>query len=596
MLPPHIANRIAAGEVVGRPEAVVKELIENSLDAGATYIELIVKDAGKSLIQVIDNGKGMSPEDAALCFQRHATSKIFSPEDLEKILTYGFRGEALASIASVSQVELKTKTKDSELGTLIRNHGNEFIENKPVNTDTGTSVSVKNLFYNTPARRNFLKSNQTEFRYIYETFVRLALANTSVCFRFINEDEIILDLTKSDLLSRLKNIYGQSLTDKLLPVKDSNPNISVDGYISKPDFTKKSRAEQFFFLNGRYIISKSLSFAVASAYDDLIEKGNYPSFFIFMELEPDKFDVNVHPSKLEVKFEDEKAIFSIIHRLVRKTLEQNDLVFSVNPQTSSGNKKIIPISEHQGKTGKISAYRDSFKFRKHPVSNVHELFTGPDEYKTLNQTDKTENLQDKTSDYSEDSLISKNEIWQFQKKYIMYQFESYLMIIDQHAAHERILYEQALQRLESGAGLSQQLLIPITIELNPVDYEILGSLENELKSLGFSLELQSKRKVKVTGVPSDVKVGNEATILQELIDQFKEYDVKLNLEKRDNLAKSYACKHAVKAGDFLSENEMLSLIDQLFSTSTPYVCPHGRPTIVRISTDELDKMFARKGL
>lgn len=540
----------------------------------------------------------MSPEDALLCFERHATSKIFSHEDLENITTYGFRGEALASIAAVSQVELKTKTKDSELGTLIRNYGNEVIENIPVKTDTGTSISVKNLFYNTPARRNFLKSDQTEFRHIYDTFLRLAIANTSVKFKFINESETIFDLPASNLTARLKNIYGNSFTDKLITLDEFTQKVSLKGFISKPDFSKKSRGEQFFFLNGRFIVNKSLSFAVASAYDDLIEKGNFPGYFIFIELNTDEFDVNVHPSKLEVKFIDEKAMFSFIHRAVRKTLEQNNLVFSVNSDTLQRNKKILSFSDYAGTGKKNLSYENNLKFMKHSSSNVHELFSKSHEYKPVSSNTESESLNSHSSGDtdSEANLISRNEIWQFQKKYIMYQLDSFLMIIDQHAAHERILYEQALERLNSNAGLSQQLLIPLTIELNPVDYNILLSLEKELKSLGFNLELQSKRKVKITGVPSDVKIGNESFILQELIDQFKENDIKLNLEKRDNLAKSYACKHAVKAGDYLSESEMINLIDKLFSTSTPYVCPHGRPTIVKLSMEQLDKMFGRTGL
>src|SRR4030095_6380678 len=612
ILPQYIANRIAAGEVVGRPEAVVKELIENSIDTGATQIQLIIRDAGKTLIQVIDSGTGMDEDDAILSFQRHATSKISAPEDLERIKTLGFRGEALASISAVAQVELKTKTESSELGTFIKNHGSEITEHSKVHSEKGTSVAVRNLFYNTPARRNFLKTNQTEFRHIYDTFIRLAIANPEIAFSFINEDEEIFDLKADGLESRIRQIYGDEITSNLIEVDFANELISLKGFTSKPSFTRKSKQDQILFLNKRYVVSKALPYAVHMAYEDLVDKGDYPNFFLFITLDPEKFDVNVHPSKLEVKFEDEKAVFGFMRKGIRTTLDKNDLVVSVR----------IPAEDSLGETSfneprnnilsstaftSRKEYSSGLTFKKHSTGsdnvNIHEMFgkTGGRGESSERGNELIESFeQDVLSgklhkEADTDSLVGKNEIWQFQKKYIMYQLDSTLMIIDQHAAHERILYEQAIDRLNSNANLSQQLLIPIYIELNVVDYEIAKSIEKELMALGFDIELQSKRKIKIKGIPSDVRIGDEGKILQELIDQFKEYDVKLNLEKRDNLAKSYACKHAIKAGDHLSESEMLNLIDKLFSVKMPYVCPHGRPTIVKISMDELDKMFARTG-
>ncbi|MCC6866549.1 MAG: DNA mismatch repair endonuclease MutL [Ignavibacteria bacterium] len=625
ILPQFIANRIAAGEVVGRPEAVVKELVENSIDAGAKTIQLHIKDAGKALIQVIDDGCGMNEDDAILSFQRHATSKIAKPEDLENILTLGFRGEALASIAAVAQVELKTRTAEDELGTLIKNHGSEVVEHSKVKCEKGTSIAVRNLFYNTPARRNFLKTNQTEFKHIYETFVRLAAANYGISFSFINEDEEIFDLKESDLIERLKSIYGKEAAENLLEVEYSNQLISLKGYISKPSFTKKNKQDQNLFLNNRYVVNKALSFAVHSAYEDLVDKGDYPNFFLFLSLDPSKFDINVHPSKLEVKFEEERALFSFIRKGVRSTLGKNDLIVKVKiPETALGeinetnqqiNTNIFKSSQFTNKSPNISSQSGGFSFKKYESSNIsndelnsadrpiiHEMFGSKEKPAYLNidtvaESDSQDALEKKMYKHQDtDSLVSKNEIWQFQKKYIMYQLESTLMIIDQHAAHERILYEQALDRLNSNANLTQQLLLPIYVELNPVDFEVTRSVETELRSLGFDIELQSKRKVKIKGIPSDVRIGDEGKILQELINQYKDYDIKLNLEKRDNLAKSYACKHAIKAGDFLNENEMLNLIDKLFSVKMPYVCPHGRPTIVKLSMDELDKMFYRTGI
>lgn len=628
-MPQFIANRIAAGEVVGRPEAVVKELIENSVDAGAKNIQLIIKDAGKSLIRIIDDGSGMNEDDALMSFQRHATSKIKTADDLENIKTLGFRGEALASIAAVAQVEMLTRAEGDELGTMLKNYGNEIVEHTKEQSETGTSITVKNLFYNTPARRNFLKSNQTEFRHIYDTFQRLAIANHSVGFLFINEDEVLFDLKPADLQNRLMQIYGIKFAELLIEVDHSTELISLKGFISKPSFTKKNKQDQNLYLNNRYVTSKSLSFAVHMAYEDLIEKGDYPNFFLFLTLDPRVFDVNVHPSKLEVKFEDERAIFGFIRKGVWNTLEKNDLIVRVNLDSSKQTGFTLQKKESNILSAnsflKRSDYGTGLEFTKHSSyentsGKIHELFAkqhdnsggGSKEIENVREpesddiidpvaesdtrieNEKNEHVHD-SAGQDIDNLISKNEIWQFQRKYIMYQMENTLMIIDQHAAHERILYEQALDRLNSHANLSQQLLMPIYIELNPVDYEVAKSIEKELQALGFDIELQSKRKVKMKGIPSDVRIGNEAKILQELIDEFKENDVKLNLEKRDNLAKTYGCKHAIKAGDALNESEMLNLIDKLFSVKMPYVCPHGRPTIVKVSMDELDKMFARKG-
>ena len=612
ILPQFIANRIAAGEVIGRPEAIAKELIENSLDAGADSIQLIIRDAGKQLVQVIDNGTGMNEDDALLSFQRHATSKITAAEDLEQIRTLGFRGEALASISAVSQVELRTRTENDELGILIKNHGSEITEHSKIQCNKGTSIAVRNLFYNTPARRNFLKTNQTEFKHIYDTFVRLAIANHQAAFTFINEDEELFNLEPASLADRLQQILGEETAGNLIEVSYSTELISLGGFISKPSFTKRTKHDQVFFLNGRYVTSKPLSYAVHLAYEDLIDKGDYPNFYLFITLDPSKFDINVHPSKLEVKFEEEKALFGFIKKGVRNTLEKNDLIVSakiqgnINDSPQQGNrpeynKNIFSSGLFNKKPGRDTG---SFDFKKHVESQsgepaIHEMFSESGELNRIIQPedpvppDVLSGKLHKNTDT--DSLVGKNEIWQFQKKYIMYQLESTLMVIDQHAAHERILYEQAVERLDSNANLSQQLLIPLYIELNPVDYEVAKSVESGLGALGFDLELQSKRKVKISGIPSDVRIGDEGKILQELIDQYKENDVKLNLEKRDNLAKSYACKHAIKAGDHLTENEMLNLIDKLFSVQMPYVCPHGRPTIVKISMDELDKMFARTG-
>ena len=617
ILPQTLSNKIAAGEVVNRPESVVKELIENSLDSGAKNITLIIKDAGKSLIQVTDDGSGMSEEDALICFQRHSTSKIASIEDLENILTLGFRGEALASIASISHAELITRTADSEVGTLLRIEGGEVKENSKSGNETGTSISVRNLFYNTPGRRNFLKSDQTEFRHIYESFVRLALSHPETAFTFFNNDNEVFRLKGTDLKTRISELFGDKIPGYLLDVENGNEIIKVRGFISKPNFTKKSKQDQYFYLNGRFFVSRSLNYAVYSGFDHLIEKGDYPSFFLFIDLHPAKVDVNVHPSKMEVKFEDEGAVFGFIRNSVKEALRKADIVFDIGfdntisfPDKAESfhyrNDKRDDIKSDRGFTGGGSGSHGSGSQNfftggddRNKTANIHSIFEASrertdDSISQIPDTPDTKNDdQRRIFEHSKKSDSANFNVWQYQYKYIMCQTETGLMIIDQHAAHERILYERASMWLDSQSTFSQQLLIPIKFQLTKIDYHIAESLKDEFRDLGFNLNLIKDETVEITGLPSDVKIGDEAKIFQDLIDQFKEYELKLNLDKRDNLAKSFACRSAIKSGDKLTFQEMTSLIDDLFAAKMPYVCPHGRPTLIRITTDELDKRFSR---
>ncbi|MBV6478674.1 MAG: DNA mismatch repair protein MutL [Ignavibacteria bacterium] len=599
ILPLSLSNKIAAGEVVNRPESVVKELMENSIDAKADSITVIIKDAGKSLIQVSDNGSGMSEDDAVLCFQRHSTSKITSAEDLDRIKTLGFRGEALASVASISHVELKTKTGDDEVGTLVRIEGGEVKTAEKTNCEKGTSIAVKNLFYNTPGRRNFLKSNQTEFRHIYETFVRIAVSNPGIEFNLFVNDDPVFELKKSDLFQRIKDIFSDTFSDSLIEVNQGNEIIKINGYISKPNFTKKSKQDQFFYLNGRFFINRTLNFAVYSGYDDLIEKGDYPSFFLFIEINPSKTDVNVHPSKMEVKFEDESAVFGMLRSSVREALKKSDIVFNVGfDNTIKFNDTTESFHFTQPGKKEFSGHGIGTSFsgnRQSKSGNIHSIFEASKEF----QEDKKD--EPIVPDPAEPNIFShtkKSEtegfnVWQYQYKYIMCQTETGLMIIDQHAAHERILYEKALMSLNSQSYFSQQLLLPIKVNLTKIDYVIAQSLKDEFRNLGFIVNYLKDNIVELSGLPSDVKPGKENKIFQELIDQYKEYELKLNLDKRDNLAKSFACRSAIKSGDKLQYQEMVGLIDNLFSSQMPFVCPHGRPTVIRITTDELDKRFSR---
>ncbi|MGB4853300.1 MAG: DNA mismatch repair endonuclease MutL, partial [Ignavibacteria bacterium] len=499
ILPQSLSNKIAAGEVVGRPESVVKELIENSIDANATEITLVIKDAGKSLIQITDNGTGLTEEDALLCFQRHSTSKISSLEDLEKILTLGFRGEALASISSISQVEMKTRTHAEETGTLIRLEGNDIAEVSKTGCNTGTSLAVKNLFYNTPGRRNFLKSNQTEFRHIYETFLHLAVSHPEIDFQFINNDEVIFDLKASELKERLERIFTNKFSDSLIEVNNGNEIIKVKGYISKPNFTKKSKQDQYFYLNGRFFSNKTLNFAVYSGYGDLIDKGDYPSFFLFIDIDPSKVDVNVHPSKMEVKFQDESAVFGFLRNSIKLSLKEANLIFDIGFNNQL-NFKNTPESFHYKESTERNAGeysnitpipRSDFDYpKKGNSTTIHSIFDASKEFDADKEPDYTELKKEEQKNIFEHNKKSDTagfNVWQYQFKYIMCQTETGLMIIDQHAAHERILYERALLWLNSQSSFSQQLLIPIKLNLTKIDIHIATSLQEELSSLGFNI-------------------------------------------------------------------------------------------------------------
>jgi DNA mismatch repair protein MutL len=594
-----LSNRIAAGEVVGRPESVVKELVENSIDSGASEITVIISGAGKNLVQVIDNGSGMNEDDAKMCFSRHSTSKISTYEDLEHISTLGFRGEALASICSVSQVEMKTKAVGEDLGTLIRIEGNDTKEVTKTSCESGTSISVKNLFYNTPGRRNFLKSDPTEFRHIYETFIKLAISNHDKFFKLINNDNTVFNLKPDDLQGRLSDIFTEDSVKSLIPIDSGNNLIRISGFISMPGFVKKTKPEQYFYLNGRFFTNKNLNYAVYSGYDDLIEKGNYPSFFLFIDINPEKVDVNVHPSKLEVKFEDEGAVFGFLRKAIREALGAQDLIFSVGftPENPQIGIPKFDFKKDEGNFQKNDSVLKSVQSQFKPDSNqprkIHSIFEASKVFQPQENIPEGKETNKNIFEHSKKSEAEFFSVWQYMNKYIMCQTETGLMILDQHAAHERILYEKAVIALDTQAPFSQQLLVPIDINLTKIDFQIALSLLEEMQNLGFNFTVTKDDIIHLTGIPSDVRIGDERKIFQELIDQYKEFELTLKLDKRDNLAKSYACKGAIKTGDKLNRDEMINLIDALFITKMPYVCPHGRPTIIRITTEELDKRFSR---
>lgn len=600
ILPEIVASKIAAGEVVQRPESVVKELIENSIDAKATRITLIIKDAGKTLIHVIDDGIGMSEEDARLAFYRHSTSKISSIEDLQKITTLGFRGEALYSIASVSRVEMKTKTVDSDLGTHIIIEGGNFISQSQINCDVGTKISVKNLFFNVPARRNFLKSNATEFKHIYDTFQRLSLSYTDLRFTFIDDDKLVVDLPPSSIEKRIQYYFGESFLDSLIPVKFDGEFISIWGYIGAPHFAKKNKGHQFIFLNNRFVINRSISHAIYRGYEYLIEKGEYPFYLIFINLDPKHIDVNVHPSKLEVKFDDENLIYSYIYKAIKDSLSTKDFTPQIelrdlddlNLRIKIKNPLVDPNSFIAKEIyGSPVTNLSEMKGERTKKENVQEIFI--EDMDIVEQTKKMLGSVDIKIDEQKFDQSASRQVWQLHNKYILTPIKNGLMIIDQHIAHERILYEKAIQSIESSIPLSQQLLFPQTIELIKPDFELVTELSEYLTKIGFDLKPFGKSAIIINGIPQDVKPGKEKDVLLEILEMYREFSLTNVTDEKENLAKSFACKSAIKAGDPLTEKEMLSLIDNLFATRIQYVCPHGRPVFIKLTIDELDRRFGR---
>jgi DNA mismatch repair protein MutL len=615
ILSPELSNKIAAGEVVQRPAAVVKELIENSIDAKASRISVLVQDAGKALIQVVDNGEGMSEQDASLAFRRHATSKIHSASDLEEIRTLGFRGEALASIAAVSQVELKTRTDSDDLATHIRIEGSETIQKSKSALERGTNITVRNLFYNTPARRNFLKTRHTELKNITDVIVRMALAYPEVEWYYASDDEVMLDLKPQSIEHRVAEVFGKSQFGSMFKFDDANELMTANGFLGKPDFARKSRIEQFIFLNRRFIFSRMMNHAVFQAYEHLLEKGSFPFFILNLTIDPKKIDVNVHPSKMEVKFENESNVYRVILSVVRKALAANDLIPSMSFREGNAVSPFdakFQFSEQAWKQGTIDQTgAPVFPLRPDVRSGEQSVpltphIIGLDDIRSTNPSSESplpfevnaslsslNRVLEQRSAPDQLQMPENRPIWQAHNKYIISQIPNGLMIIDQHAAHERILYERVMANFQDTLPSSQQLLFPETIDLGASDYSLAKELLPDLMHIGFDMRLFGKNTIVIDGIPADVRIGKEKKILQEVLDEFKNNEHSGVKDIRDNLAKSFACKAAIKAGDRLNLTEMVVLIEHLFLSKMPYVCPHGRPVIVRIPLDELDKRFGR---
>jgi DNA mismatch repair protein MutL len=609
LLPDSVANQIAAGEVVQRPASAVKELLENAIDAGADKIQLIVKDAGKALIQVIDNGCGMTVTDARMCFERHATSKVRKAEDLFTIRTMGFRGEAMASIAAIAQVEMKTKRHEDEVGTLIEIEGATFIKQEPIGTANGTSICIKNLFFNTPARRNFLKSNPAEMRHIIDEFQRVALAKPHISFTLHHDGAEIYRLPSASMKQRIVHLFGNSYNERLIPVAEETTIINLKGFIGKPEFAKKTRGEQFFFVNDRFIKDAYLNHAVNKAYQELLPDDNFPLYVLFIEIDPSKIDVNVHPTKTEIKYLDERSIYAIIHSAVKRSLGRFNISptidfnqetgFSnmisqmapedITPPSISFNPDFNPFGETKTSTRTQVTYRDQNQ-NKAPSKNWGSL------YEISNQQlpeQATMQLSGEENEMQYEPL--QKQFMQVHNRYIVSQIKSGIMLIDQQAAHERILYERFLLHLEDRKGASQQSLFPQTVTLSPNDYELARGLLDDIKSLGFEVREFGKNTLVIEGIPVDLGSTNinETQLFEHLIEGFKNSQQELKLDRRDALARSMARNSAIRGGTALGQQEMNALIEALFACKTPNFSISGRPVIQTLTLAEIAQRFER---
>lgn len=615
LLPDSVANQIAAGEVIQRPASAVKELLENALDAGADQIELIIKDAGKTLIQVVDNGQGMSEGDARLCFERHATSKIQDASDLFSIQTMGFRGEALASIAAIARVELKTRTEEDEIGTEVIVEAARHISQKACNTAKGTSISVKNLFFNTPARRNFLKSENVEKRHILQELYRVAMARPDISFQYYQNNQLTHHLPKTKLKQRIVNIFGSNYNQRLVPVEEKTQIVSISGFIGKPEYAKKIRGEQFFFVNGRYIRSPYLAHAVDQAFESLIPSDAHPSFFLFLETEPEQIDVNVHPTKTEIKFQDEKYIYQIVKTAVKRAIGSHHLSpgldferetafdhlagpgdqppkppsIQVNPDYNpfqQGGKSAMPGRQDLRDRVKPSQWEQLFPGEQ-DVPNIHgeqdvPKIPGQEEGR---QYTISPNWDEKTEDNGQ-------KFFQLHGRYILTPVKSGLMVIDQQRAHERVLFEKFKRSTGGQGAASQQLLFPENIQLPEDEANLLKEILDDMRFLGFGINLLSKNTFVIDAIPADM---GEEQALQDVVEgvlaNVEKNREELRQDMQTNVMRSMARRLSIRPGKALGTEEMAALTNSLFACETPQYTPGGQIVLQILDREELTKRF-----
>jgi len=592
LLPDHVANQIAAGEVVQRPSSVVKELLENSIDSGAKKISLLIKEAGRTLIQVVDNGSGMSEKDAVICFERHSTSKITNAADLFNLSTKGFRGEALASIAAISHTELITKNESSDIGTFIKIEGNKIIQNKSIVSNIGSSISVKNLFYNVPARRNFLKSDNVEVRHIINEFHRVALAHPEIHFEFDNNDLQLFSLPISNIRQRIVNVFGSKSNEKLVPVDETTEVLKLSGFIFKPEFSKKSRGEQFFFVNNRYIKNAYLNHAVNSAFEGLINSGYNASYFLFLEVDPKRIDINIHPTKTEIKFDDDHTIYAILRSAIKHSLGQ----FNISPILDFDRDKNLDIPYKYASMPatanlEVDVDRNYNPFEKNNSELKSQVntqdFTKEEEfvYSSL-----SENLNSQL-DISDSLKDSKPTVFQLRNKYLVNKIKSGLVIINQNRAHQRILYENFLKYITVQGNESQKLLYPIEVHLSIKEIAIIDNFKTQLNNSGFLFDTVNNETLSFSSLPASIEESNLESIIRQLLDNISNEIPDDNFSQTDMISKSLAKSMSIKNGQNLNPNEMEYIVNGLFACKEPNISPFNKRTYITLTSEDLDNKF-----
>lgn len=610
LLPDHVANQIAAGEVVQRPASVVKELLENAVDAKASDVKLIVKEAGKTLVQVIDNGLGMNTTDARLCFERHATSKIRQAEDLFDLHTKGFRGEALASIAAIAHVEMKTKQDQEELGTHIIIEGSKLVNQDVAVLPKGTSFAVKNLFFNIPARRNFLKSETVEFRHVMDEFQRVAMAHPSISFTLIHNGSELYNLPSSNYRQRIVNVFGGKTNEKLVPVSEETELINITGFVGKPEFAKKSRGEQFFFVNDRYIKSAYLHHAIMSAYEGLLKEGNQPSYFLYLQVPPHTIDINIHPTKTEIKFDDEHSLYTILRSAVKHSLGQFNVAPVLDFERDSNLDTPYQYKDKEADfpTIQVDSSFNPFANEKPAAKSLSSFGSYKKETSTANWESLYVGLKQDTQELEQFSFESEevtgklfddeveetksSSTYQIQKKYIISAIKSGMLVINQQRAHERILYEQFLTNITVQKASSQQLLFPLELYFSSEEMVLLSELQSSLENTGFVFDAFNADSVQISGLPISMLESEVSIVLEELISNLQNEIPESSFSQSDSIAKSMAKSMAVKTGTYLTLKEQENLVNSLFACKDPNVSPFQKPTFITLTVEDLDKRFA----
>jgi len=609
LLPDHVANQIAAGEVVQRPASVIKELLENAIDAKATTIQVYIKEAGKILISVIDDGVGMSITDSRLSFERHATSKIRAAEDLFQLNTKGFRGEALASIAAIAHVELKTRREEDEVGTCIKIEGSKITSQEVCVTAKGTSISVKNLFYNIPARRNFLKSDTVETRHIIDEFQRVALAHPDISFSLVHNVGELFNLPASNYRQRITNILGGKTNEKLVPVNEETEILKISGFVGKPEYAKRTRGEQFFFVNDRFIKSPYLNHAVSAAFEGLLKDRAYPSYFLYLQVDPKSIDINIHPTKTEIKFDDEHALYAILRSAIKHSLGQFNVAPILDFERDPNLDTPYNYENKQASTPKVEVDRNFNPFKnesltssnfksgyKKESSSWESLYTGLQSESEENEVDVRQiefESEEVTGNLFGTSKTeeAQSSTFQLNKKFIISTLKNGMLVIDQHRAHTRILYEELLKSITVSAAVSQQLLFPLVLQFNQQETELLKGIKDSLEQTGFIFSEITSNSAEIIGIPTSISESEVEMLLEQLLVDFQNEVPENNFSHTDLLAKSLAKSMAVKAGSLLNSTEQQHIVNGLFACKEPSLTPFNKPVFITLPVEELEKKF-----